>query len=626
MPICPKCRGENPELGAKCPRDGYYYVYDDAVEDAAKDDWIGRLAADKYVILGLISEGGMGAVYRAMQLPVQREVAFKVLRAELQDSDQGHDRFAREARAVSKLTHPNIITMHDFGVDDDGHPFMVMEYAPGKSLTDWMSQPGLDIERICHVFRQILSALSEAHHQGIIHRDLKPENLIVTKTGSDSDYIKLLDFGIARMVHDGATRGLTREGEVFGTPHYMAPEQAQGKKDIGPPADVYALGIMLYEMISGDCPFDAPTPLSILYMHINDNLPALVPRAGISLPESLREVVETATAKESAVRYANAGEMLEAFDRALGTASGIYTAPAGVSPEHLHHTQNMGAQGHIQQGHVQQGPIQQEQAERATAETLHLDGSSNQRVTGTSNGVPVHDPKKPSSQSSGNTTFELEALQPSNGTKLLLVGAVIAILLGVGAAFVLTGDDGGDPVTGDAQKTATQQGDEDPNAVAEDEAPAENGSESGSEPTPAEETAEVAAANDEPTPAEEKPSDEESAAAALAEANEEPATPRAEHDEPEETAAKQAQPAASDSKPADSKPADDKPTKAPSQEQAPAPDTKTTKTTVAADEKSDDEPRKFQPKKFRPKPTPTDDETDDETDDGPKKFEPKKWR
>ena len=127
MAVCPNCHETNPEAGAACPRcEGWHYVYDDAAAEAAHDPLIGRMAASKYVILGLISEGGMGAVYRALQLPVEREVAFKVLRTELKDSDNGRDRFIREARAVSRLNHANIITLYDFGFEDGRHPYMVM--------------------------------------------------------------------------------------------------------------------------------------------------------------------------------------------------------------------------------------------------------------------------------------------------------------------------------------------------------------------------------------------------------------------------------------------------------------------------------------------------------------------
>ena len=323
MPICPKCGDENPQLGAACPRDGGYYVYSDAIPQAERDGRIGTLAANKYVIVGRISKGGMGAVYRALQLPVEREVAFKVLRTELEDSNQGRDRFVREARAVSRLGHPNIITLYDFGFEQDGHPYMVMEYAPGKDMGSWLRTENLTLERVLHVVRQLLSALDEAHRAGIVHRDLKPENIIVTSTGSGADFIKLLDFGIARMINETSTRGLTREGEVFGTPHYMAPEQAQGAKKVGPPADVYAVGIMLFEMLTGEPPFDAPAPLPVLMMHINKPLPPVVPRPSIGpLPEAVEQLIARSTAKDVDNRYEDAGEMLAAIDQALGLVPG----------------------------------------------------------------------------------------------------------------------------------------------------------------------------------------------------------------------------------------------------------------------------------------------------------------
>ncbi|TXD33494.1 protein kinase [Lujinxingia vulgaris] len=317
MPICPKCREKNPALGAKCPRDGFYYVYESALEDAETDPRIGTLAAEKYVILGLISEGGMGAVYRALQLPVEREVALKVLRTELQDSNKGRERFIQEARAISRLSHPNIITLHDFGFERETHPYMVMEFAPGVELTRWMWGRNMTAERLLHVGRQILSALAEAHRRDIVHRDLKPENVIITTTGHDGDFPKLLDFGIARLINEGSTRGLTREGEVFGTPHYMSPEQAQGKREIGPQADVYAMGVMFYELFTGEPPFDAEAPLSVLFMHINDPMPTLIPRAGIKAPEWLDGFIAQATRKDPAARYQNAGEMLTALDRLM---------------------------------------------------------------------------------------------------------------------------------------------------------------------------------------------------------------------------------------------------------------------------------------------------------------------
>jgi len=461
MPICPKCRGVSEELGAKCPRDEYYYIHEDALEDAERDAWIGTLAAEKYVIVGLISEGGMGAVYRAIQLPVQREIAFKVLRAELQDSKQGKERFAREARAISRLSHPNIITMHDFGVDTHGHPFMAMEYAPGHSLADWMATPGLTLERICHVFRQILSAMSEAHEQGVIHRDLKPENLIVTRAGNDADYVKLLDFGIARMVHDTASRGLTRDGEVFGTPHYMAPEQAQGKRDIGPPADVYALGIMFFELLSGDCPFDAPTPLSILYMQINDDLPTLRPKNKMEVSDGLRALIAHATAKDPAQRFENAGAMLNAMDSALsemsgvfaaiGDSSGVFTRPDGV----------------LEASTAAPVPAASPVAEKATEIDLSPLGEDSDDAAQIadahppSNQVPISDPAMA-------TDLELGRYTGDGKRKLLLIGLLAFLLVGGGAVFVMSASGEDDALSLAESKSAIAPPDEAPLAPAEE--------------------------------------------------------------------------------------------------------------------------------------------------------------
>ncbi len=330
MPVCPSCNDENPQLGAACRRcEGYHYIPESSLEDAKGDPRIGAISAEKYVVLGLINEGGMGAVYRALQMPVEREVAVKVLRTELTDSDQAGDRFIREARAVSKLNHPNIITLYDFGFDSNRHPYMVMEYAPGNSLGQWSQSFDMTLERIVSVTHQILSALSQAHGQGIVHRDLKPDNMIVSASNR-KDSVKLLDFGIARLINEGASRALTREGEVFGTPHYMAPEQAQGKKNVGPPADIYAVGIMLYEMLSGECPFDAPTPLAVLFMHINEPLPPLVPRTNIVVPDLLSQILAKATAKSPDDRFQDANEMQIALEDLMTSMTTMSGSAVGI--------------------------------------------------------------------------------------------------------------------------------------------------------------------------------------------------------------------------------------------------------------------------------------------------------
>ena len=446
MPICPKCRDKNPVLGAKCPRDGYYYVYENAIQDAETDPRIGTLAANKYVILGLISEGGMGAVYRALQLPVEREVALKVLRTELQDSNKGQERFIQEARAISRLSHPNIITLHDFGFEDTSHPYMVMEYAPGMELTAWLWKPDMSAQRLIHVVRQILSALAEAHKNNVVHRDIKPENIIITRAGNDEDFPKLLDFGIARLITEGATRGLTREGEVFGTPHYMSPEQAQGKRDIGPPSDVYAMGVLLHEFFTGEPPFDAEAPLSVLFMHINNEMPELIPRRGLELPQGVSRIVARATQKDPKNRYQHAGEMLMALDELLGiesTTTGSFSKPNhsangarvassgsteqfnGPSPE---------ASGHHSFSEIEDNPANvletdEDLAPPAIDETAEFDEATESKVA------------------SSATQFITDEVPRSEKAPLsrpvLLVASLlfgILVILIIGAGFMLMGD------------------------------------------------------------------------------------------------------------------------------------------------------------------------------------------
>jgi serine/threonine-protein kinase len=314
MPVCPHCREESDDLGSACRCGEGYYVADASLEEAERDRYIGRKVDDKYAVVSKISKGGMGTVYLAIQHPVERKVALKVLRADLEDNDEIRERFDREARAVASIQHPNIVTLHDFGVDDSDFPYMVMEYAPGTELHDWIHGEGSDLDRILHVLRQMLSALADAHEAGVVHRDLKPENVIVRGTGTDRDFIKLLDFGIARLVNQ-TTAGLTKEGEVFGTPNYMSPEQAEGEVGIGAPADVYAVGIIAYEMLCGECPFDAPKPMTILFKQTEEELPPLEPRPGLEVPPGLEHIVRKATAKPPRKRFADAGEMLDALER-----------------------------------------------------------------------------------------------------------------------------------------------------------------------------------------------------------------------------------------------------------------------------------------------------------------------
>ncbi len=231
--------------------------------------------AERYRLREVIGKGGMGVVHRAVHVSTDRQVAVKLLQAKLAEKDAVKRRFEREAKAAARIDHDNICEVLDFGVADDGAHFLVMPLLRGRPLRDVIREVGhLPIERACDITTQILAALGTAHRRGVIHRDLKPDNIFLTKVGDRADFVKILDFGITKFDFDkkgadGAT-DLTSTGEVFGTAYYMAPEQARGEKDIDGRADIYAVGVILNEMLTGKRPFVDESLGKLLWKLWND--------------------------------------------------------------------------------------------------------------------------------------------------------------------------------------------------------------------------------------------------------------------------------------------------------------------------------------------------------------------
>ncbi len=261
----------------------------------------------QYKLVGKIGQGGMAVVYRAYQASLGRNVAIKVLPPQFAMDQDFVSRFQQEARAVARLKHPNIVTIHDVGVQD-GIYYIVMEEIAGKPLDVVIQQTGrLAVSRAVAIVSQVALALDYAHQHGIVHRDIKPANIIV----GDEDHVTLTDFGIARAA-EGA--GLTRTGVMIGTPQYMAPEQAQGE-----PAswlsDLYSLGIVLYEMLAGAAPFQGANTPAVLYKQVYEP-PAPLQARNPAAPLALHSVVEKALAKRPGDRFQSAGEMAEALRRA----------------------------------------------------------------------------------------------------------------------------------------------------------------------------------------------------------------------------------------------------------------------------------------------------------------------
>ncbi len=300
----------------------------DAAQERAAS-LIDRTISERYRILELVAMGGMGAIYRAEHLLMKKVVALKLLHPELGRMDEVARRFEREAQSASRLSHPGIIQVTDFGRTPDGVLFLVMEHVLGESVAEVLAQSGrLPIARAVEVMRQVLSALAHAHAEGVVHRDLKPDNLMFTRsTGSEEpDAIKILDFGIAKM-DDGATAGgekLTQAGVVFGTPWYMSPEQALGDS-IDARSDLYSCGVILYELLTGVRPFVADELVQVISMHLT--VEPRSPRALVpEIPVELERTILRAMAKSREDRFASATEFLAALD---GDGGGPVAASSG---------------------------------------------------------------------------------------------------------------------------------------------------------------------------------------------------------------------------------------------------------------------------------------------------------
>ena len=284
---------------------------------------VGTTLAERYRIDALLGVGGMGAVFRAHHLLLKRDVAVKILHAELGSNEDISKRFDREAQSAARLDHPNVIPVTEFGSTEDGMKYMVMQLLSGRELGELMGRP-LDPFRAIELEIQILRGLEHAHGKGVIHRDLKPDNVFVTEDHEGEEVLKLVDFGIAKIVdeNDGDTgQPLTRMGLVFGTPHYMSPEQATGSS-IDHRTDIYSAGVLLYQMLAGRLPFDHEDPVSLIRMQVTVDPPPLPD----SIPPRLVRVVSMMMAKGRAERYPDARsarKALQAVQARLAEDAGV---------------------------------------------------------------------------------------------------------------------------------------------------------------------------------------------------------------------------------------------------------------------------------------------------------------
>jgi len=299
------------------------------------DPLIGRRLGGKYEITGLIGRGGFGAVYRAIQAPVNRIVAVKVI-ASKQVDDSGlnlKERFFREAEMVSGLRSSSVVSLHDYGVEDDGLLYMVLEYIDGEELAALVTREApLSPDRIGVLGTQILEALVEAHALGVIHRDLKPANVMIVRDALDRERARVLDFGIAKVLRDDLQQAddlATGTNIVLGTPAYMAPEQAYGR-NIGPWSDQYSIGVILYLMATGKLPHQAPSAFELLLQKNRDRPPAFNPALGI--PDALGTVIFRALAVDPNDRYPSTAAMAQALIAAHRSIIGTGERPVQAVP------------------------------------------------------------------------------------------------------------------------------------------------------------------------------------------------------------------------------------------------------------------------------------------------------
>ena len=286
------------------------------------DPLIGSLIGDRFVVIEKIGQGGMGVVYRAEQTGIWRQVALKVLRPRYSRDRALHERFRIEAATASRLTHPNTITIYDFGVTNDGGLYIAMEMLDGVSLDQEIKKLGaIDWERACRLGIQLCGSLHEAHESSILHRDLKPENIMLAKRGLETDIVKVLDFGIAKIMTaegDSSQPALTAGNELFGTPEYMSPEQIRGDK-LDARSDIYSLGIIFYRMLSGQQPFPAPTPIAVLTKQLTEAAPSLiVPETQPAPPKELTSLVMSCMEKARENRPSDMAEIAETLRYLLG--------------------------------------------------------------------------------------------------------------------------------------------------------------------------------------------------------------------------------------------------------------------------------------------------------------------
>ncbi len=308
--ICPQCGLKTPE--SMCPQHGIPTLA--RVAGAIDTVQTGEIIGGRFRVDKLLGKGGFGAVFRATHVVTQQELVLKVLKPNLGEDENQVKRFLQEARTASKLSHPNTVRVYDFGQTDAGHLYLAMELLHGQELGQVLIDDGiLPPERAIHIAIGVLKSLAEAHQAGLVHRDLKPDNIFLCNVHGEDDFVKVIDFGIAKPIDQGDDGGLTRTGFTVGTPKYMSPEQVLNKGVEGR-SDLYALGVILYQCLSGELPLSGPSPVETMMAQVQQEPAALSLVCSQELPPGLEAVVMRALRKQPNQRFVDAEDMRAALE------------------------------------------------------------------------------------------------------------------------------------------------------------------------------------------------------------------------------------------------------------------------------------------------------------------------
>ena len=446
MHPCPKCGHDINGRPNFCPACGASLTYETSAGD---DPLIGRIVGGDYKIEKMVGEGAMGRVYQATQVTLKKQVALKILRSNLVSDATVVERFKREALAASRLNNPNCISIFGFGSEDDGELlWMAMEFIQGRDLGLIIAEDSpLQTQRVVHIISQVCDALDEAHEANIIHRDLKPANVVCYDHRRTKDFVKVLDFGIAKITDPGDDyQPLTRDGIVCGTPAYMSPEQVQGF-ELDNRSDLFSLGIILYQTLTGQLPFFAESAVEVATkIVIEEPVPPSQVRSDWSYPAELEAVVLKLLSKKKELRYDNAMAVKDALEAAMEKLRARRDASLDLNPEEmadLMHDADEQVEGAATL-QLSTDMIAQAMAAEALASPRKAAAAAPVAVRPTASPPAATMPARPSpppAMMTGPSSAFNDTAAAAGGNMGMVVGLgfVLAVAIGFGAWYFLTG-------------------------------------------------------------------------------------------------------------------------------------------------------------------------------------------